>query len=488
MRLAAKLILLFLAGILLIVGIFAYLTIQLDRQLAIAQHQQRAKALAEAVQSDPNLRTDRVNSPTHGIGEPNPSVRFYSSQIRIVQFGTANDQLRPSVPTEMVMTREEITTISLPDETGQQRFYTYVPMPSVDEDGHADRRIEVSDPDLEADHRVRRSIISSLVAFIGVTFLSGMIIVIGGFRMVGEPLQKLTDKVRRIGQGDFTQPLELESNDELQNLARSINEMCDQLTKQRDAIALETASRLEAVEQLRHSDRLTSVGQMAAGFAHEIGTPLNVVAGRAELIAGGGLSADGVQDSAKAIQTESQRITKIVRSLLDFSRPRTPNRTKTCLNDLIQHTLERMKPLADNLNVSLQTQVPTQMIDADIDTGQLEQVLTNLMINAIHSIKTDGAVSLNLDVAKVSLDDQNQTPKYCTIEVVDNGQGIRQSEIGHVFEPFYTTKDVGEGTGLGLSIAHAIVKEHDGWIEVKSIVGKGSVFRVFLPLHEENAQ
>lgn len=482
MQLAAKLILLFLAGILLVVGIFSYATIQSDKQLAILEHQQRAKTIAEAVSKDPDLRVTLDQWIQPRVIDNNQSWRV-QSRIRIIEIGSSGRPVSTEFPKDFVLKQKEITTVTRTDEFGQPRFYSYLPLTDGSSSSVINQRIEVSDTDHQATQRIRRSLVSSIVALLGVTSLSGVIIWIGGVRMVGRPLTLLTEKVQRIGQGDFTDPVELKTKDELARLGDAINEMCTQLSEQRDTINQETQSKLEAIEHLRHSDRLTSVGQMAAGFAHEIGTPLNVILGRAELIATGSMPAEQIQKNAETIKQESQRISKIVRSLLDFSRPTKPHRQQVDLKNLLQKTCDTLQPLAKKECSQILLHTPNDNPNTFIDPIQIEQVLTNLIINGIQSTGDQGTVDISLgsETRQEQGGEKSTSRTYHVITLTDNGMGMSVDQLKRIFDPFFTTKTVGDGTGLGLSIAHGIVREHDGWIDVESDLGQGSTFRVFLP-------
>lgn len=484
MRLAAKLVLLFLVGMLLIVALFSYLTIQLDHRLAISEHQRHAAELVDAVkQSIPSPEgTIPASDLRNQLGWSVMQIR--ESRIRLVDVTNGDELYRPSVPAELIITNREITTVSRPDETGRNRFYTYIPLQDGSTNQGRTESLEISSPDPGADDRFRRSLISSLIALLGVTTLSGLVIVVGGVKMVGKPLNALIEKVHRVGQGDFSKPVQVRSGDELGRLGKAINQMCEQLDHQRYKLKAETASRIEAVEQLRHAERLNMVGRMAAGIAHEIGTPLNVVSGRAELIASGMLSEDAIKESAKTIQSESQRITTIVRHLLDFARESTPKRSQQDLNQLISLTASLMEPLAAKHQTRLVLRLPDPPLHANIDPGQIQQVLTNLIVNAIQTIQDAGEVIVSLDQAdsQASSDPDTETNRFCRIAITDNGPGIAQQDLEHIFEPFFTTKDIGEGTGLGLSISHGIVQEHQGWIKVESEEEQGSTFSIYLPM------
>jgi two-component system NtrC family sensor kinase len=486
MRLAAKLILLFLVGLSLIAGLFSYLTIQQDQRLAIIEHEQHAADIAASLK--PSIE-QAIGKPTatelaRTFDQSTRSLRHV--RVRWVEFSAGSDRSRlPSVPMEMIVTTREITTVSMPNASGQDFLYTYLPVESTDEKAK-NARIEISAPDPGADDRLRRSLRSSLIALLGVTTLSGLVIFLGGIKMVGEPLNRLIDKVHRVGRGDFSQPVVLSSNDELGKLGTALNEMCGQLNAQRERIETEATSRLAAVEQLRRAERLNMVGRMAAGIAHEIGTPLNVVTGRAELIASGQLSDHESRSSALTIQAEAQRITKIIRELLDFARQSTPQRSTLDLVALIKSTVNLMEPLVAKHDATLEVSLPESSMLANVDPGQIQQVLTNLIINAAQAADRDGQVRIAISQVRTKPDGEDgKVGPYCKIEIRDNGKGLPDSERQHIFEPFFTTKDVGEGTGLGLSISHGIVQEHQGWIEVESELGVGSCFSILLPTADD---
>ncbi len=488
MRLAAKLVLLFLVGILLIVGLFSFLTIKQDERLAMADHQRYASDFAAALQqaaegSDPNELHKFVAK----------SMReFRHVQVRMVEFSSGGDLARrPAVPQSMIISQTNVTTISMPDPSGHDVLYTYVPVEDHDT-GNADPTgsLEISAPAKESAERFRRSVISSVIALLGVATLSGIVIVVGGVAMVGKPLNELIEKVQRVGRGDFGGPVQLKSTDELGSLGTALNEMCDQLTEQRNKLDAEAAARVATLEQLRHSDRLNTVGRMAAGIAHEIGTPLNVVSGRAELIADGQLSQEATRDSARAIQSEAKRIAKIIRELLDFARQTTPNRARHALNDVIVSTAKLMRPLAAKHGTEIKIDLPQQPLVADFDSGQIQQVVTNLIVNAVQSTGDHGLITITLSEVNAKRPEQQHgsveglsgmEALYCKISIRDNGAGMTDTIREHIFEPFFTTKDVGDGTGLGLSISHGIIHEHDGWIDVESEVGHGSCLSIYLP-------
>lgn len=346
--------------------------------------------------------------------------------------------------------------------------------------------LEFSQPLDEVHGHMRGTMIRAGTLILGMLLCGGAFILMG-IRGVGQRLEKLTEKTKRIGQGDFSTPLQLRGNDELNQLATALNEMSDQLAEQQEEIRTESTARLAAVEQLRHVDRLNTVGRLASGVAHELGTPLNVVSGRADLIASGRLDADQTRESALAIKSEADRMTNIIRQLLDFARRGTSQRSSIDFRHVADQCAELLRSMATKQNVQLVVNGEGPLM-ANVDPAQMQQVLTNLVVNSIQAMPAGGTVSIELEHKSTQPPGapNASTEPYCCLSVSDEGVGISAEDRQHLFEPFFTTKDVGEGTGLGLSVSYGIVQDHDGWIVVQSVPGRGSRFTVFLPSNESS--
>jgi signal transduction histidine kinase len=259
--------------------------------------------------------------------------------------------------------------------------------------------------------------------------------------------------------------------------------MCEQLNDAQEKVREETTARIAAIEQLRHADRLKTVGGLASGIAHELGTPLNVVSGRASLIATGDLSETEVLESATIIKTQSERMTAIIRHLLNFARRHLPKKTMVDLRQIILQTINLMVPLAQKQKAKLCFAGEDITAMVRVDAGQIQQVLTNLIVNALQAMPKEGKVEVGIrpENAQNLEGDKDSGKEYFCVYVMDEGVGIQEKNMQHLFEPFFTTKDTGQGTGLGLSIAYGIIQEHGGWIEVKSTPRAGSCFSVYLP-------
>jgi signal transduction histidine kinase len=255
-------------------------------------------------------------------------------------------------------------------------------------------------------------------------------------------------------------------------------------------LADETEQRLAAGEQLRHADRLSTVGKLASGVAHELGTPLNVVSGRAKMIVRGQAIGPAVVESAQTIVEQSERMTQIIKQLLGFARRRQPQRKQESLRALAERTLALLRQMAEKAGITFAALDGAPGPIVEVDVSMVEQALTNLVVNAIQAMPTGGSIRVRVGVEAASppADLGGTQAEYACVHVEDQGVGMTPDQMAHVFEPFFTTKEVGEGTGLGLSVAYGIVRDHGGWIGVASEPNQGSRFSIYLPLARETVK
>jgi two-component system NtrC family sensor kinase len=325
---------------------------------------------------------------------------------------------------------------------------------------------------------VRNTLLTTIVM---VTVCGAIALLLGGW-FVGRPIRSLVDKAQRIGHGDLSGPLALRQRDEIGELADEMNAMCDRLGAAAADLAVATEAKITMLEQLRHADRLSTVGKLASGIAHELGTPLNVVSGRARMIASG-LDPTEAHDSADIIVVQAQRMTRIIRQLLDFARRRSAHKSPEDLRQVARQTVSLLSPIAEKKKVEIVLVEPDDAFLAEVDASQLQQALTNLIVNGIQAMPQGGTITVSMARAQTQppADVSGAYGPYLRLDVTDEGVGMAADTMAHIFEPFFTTKPVGEGTGLGLSVTYGIVKEHGGWLAVSSLVGKGSTFSVYLP-------
>ncbi len=305
---------------------------------------------------------------------------------------------------------------------------------------------------------------------------------VGAF-FIGRPIRALVDQARRIGGGDLSSHVHLQQNDEIGELSSEMNRMADSLVEARERAQTEASRRLDAVAQLRHADRLTTVGTLAAGIAHELGTPINVITGYGQLILEDPAAKAG-HDHAAVIVDQAGRITAIVRQLLDFARrgevSSEANGPPSCdCAEVLRSTMGLLDAIFRSASVDLEM-TADEPLPAAIAPGELQQVLTNLAMNAVQAMPDGGVLRIVADTAARGAAGAAPAP-HVRITVEDHGCGIPAELLERVFEPFFTTKDVGRGTGLGLAVAWGIMNDRHGCIEVESEAGRGTKFTVWIP-------
>jgi len=483
MKLTAKIIMIVFLAMTLLTCASAYLSIRQQLVGFQREKEQHARELQPQVSRD--LRKAWKERGRAGVRDvmSRMAVEVRTTKMRFVQFNVnAGHPDSPTVSSQSLrrVYHGEIESVVVHEATGKRALHTYVPV-SFDEQSTVG--VELSDSLASLEVQKQQTMQTTMVTLLGLVLVCVGIVAITGVRLVARPLRALVDKTREVGRGEFSNPVVIRGHDELAELGAALNEMGDRLRDQKETIEAETASRIEAINQLRHADRLKTVGRLAAGIAHELGTPLNIISGRAELIESGKLSTDETCQSAHAIKAEADRITGIIRQLLDFARGSNLQRRNVEIASLANRTVDLVRTLIDGKRIEIHTDTPPDPLRANVDESQIQQVLTNVIVNAIQSVEDEGEVIVRVTEGReIPPDRPDAAPvDVAIVEVSDDGVGIDATDLDQIFEPFFTTKDIGKGTGLGLSIAYGIVQEHGGWIDVTSQVGQGSRFTIYLP-------
>lgn len=307
-------------------------------------------------------------------------------------------------------------------------------------------------------------------------------------RRVAIPLRRLVEAIDGVSKGDLSRAVLPERNDEIGTLGGRFNDMMNYLREAREKEARATAARVATEAHLRRAEKLATVGQMAAEIAHEVGTPLNVIGGRARTLARKANEPADVQKNATIISTQVDRITKIINQVLDSARKSRPTGGEVDVLKTVHETLEfvdeHIKQRA--IEVELRSEPELRPIPGNAD--EIQQVCLNLIMNAIHAMPEGGKLGITIEYVirrKEGLDLAPPAP-FLMLAFADTGPGVPEADRARIFDAFFTTKEVGEGTGLGLPVSHGIVKDHDGWMEVGDRPGGGAVFRVYLPLPSES--
>lgn len=379
--------------------------------------------------------------------------------------------------------KEIIRHVRLPDD--QQRIIAYFPLALP---GQRLSAIEISEPLATMYVYIRNTLVHNSVLLLAVIVISGLTVWILGIRIVGRPVREMVQLAEGVGHGHFDRHISLAgTRDEFTDLGAGLNSMVDHLRESRERLGEQIQKQIETLEQLHHAERLTTAGKLASGLAHELGTPLNVVSGRAKMIASLTLDSNQIKESASIISEQTDRMTGLIRRLLDFvRRPGTLKQTVEP-SQVVTHVLTLLQPMAKQAKVTLELRCDAGDITVQADPGQLQQVVSNLVMNAINAMPDGGTVEISIvtELIQPPAGLGGEEATYARLAVADSGIGIPEENLKRIFVPFFTTMDVGKGTGLGLSIAHGIIRDHDGWIDVKSTIGKGSTFSIYLPLGEK---
>jgi len=318
------------------------------------------------------------------------------------------------------------------------------------------------------------------------------------WKVVGRPVQALERGTDRLKDGDLGYQITVESEDEIGDLARSFNDMSSQLKAEHTENVAWTHTLEQRVEQktreLRrahehalHTEKMASIGKMAAVLAHEINNPLSGILTYAKLLRKYLDHADNgrdrrqeICDSLDLIASESRRCGDLVKNLLTFSRTTPMNLQPTNLNSVIEQALRLIQHQLELSSIHVEEHLEADLPLVDCDGAQIEQVLLALLMNAIDAMPQGG----NLWITSKSDAEAGQL----RLVVRDDGAGIPPEILPRIFEPFLTTKETGRGVGLGLAISHSILERHNGTIAVQSEVGKGTTFTVTLPWEKEAAK
>jgi PAS domain S-box-containing protein len=239
------------------------------------------------------------------------------------------------------------------------------------------------------------------------------------------------------------------------------------------AIILDISDRKVLESQLRQTERLAEMGTLAAGMAHEIGTPMNVILGRAEYLMRK-TSEDSTKQGLTTIVTQVERITKIMNQLLSFARRRPIERRPIVLASVVQEMLDVVQDRLQRQQIQAILNFDGKAPKVFADPDQMRQVILNLVMNALQAMEEGGTLRIT----------QECKDSYVYLSIADTGCGIPKENLSKLFTPFFTTKEVGEGTGLGLTVVHGIIQEHEGTIRVESQKKKGSTFIISLPIFD----
>jgi len=307
---------------------------------------------------------------------------------------------------------------------------------------------------------------------------------------VSVPISILAKGMEEVAAGNLNHTVKIDTKDELGALATSFNAMTSDIRKAKNEL-VEWGSTLEkkvqekteairkAQAQLVHSEKLASLGRMAAGVAHEINSPLTGIVTFSHLLQKKFAAGTQEREDIDVIIDQANRCSNIIKGLLGFARASAADKTAVNINDILNSLLNIVRNKADFFNVKIVPNYEEKLHYVKADTSQLQQVFLNMIMNAADAMDGKGTITINT---------KNTTENgmnFIEIEFRDTGSGITDKNLEKIFEPFFTTKPVGKGTGLGLAVSHGIIQEHGGNIFVKTKPGNGTSFFIKLPANKE---
>jgi two-component system NtrC family sensor kinase len=331
---------------------------------------------------------------------------------------------------------------------------------------------------------------SVMLTFTGIAALCTVLLLIILFFItssITNPLRRMVLATNRIAQGDLNHQVRIGFRDEVGQLAHSFNLMTENLKLANENLiqwgkTLEkrveerTKELREMQDYLLQSEKLRSLGKMAAGVAHEINNPLTSILINTHLMLEKLERRHEFYENLSLIADETSRCTQIVKGLLEFARQNPPQKVHTNINELIERTTQLLENQASFQNVRIVKELDDSLPTIKLDRNKIQQVFWNLMLNACEAMPKGGQLTIS--------DGLSADGRRIEVRFADSGVGIPKDNVNKLFDPFFTTKST--GTGLGLAVSYGIIQQHDGRIEVKSEVGRGTVFTLSFPVEDHS--
>jgi len=484
MRIATRIFLYLFTLIATASAVLGYVSIQDERDHLLSGIRSEARLMARSLAAvlrfyhpgDPSVDLDKLlDDISPRQWDPPPMLRFYDQVGAPHGNACAHCNLLPlpykkiDLHTLGVDGREEFI------ERGVDQFFSII-IPVIGPGNSRQGALEVVLPLQQVNQTLagttRRFLLFTVVLVFGI----GSLIILIAKWNITQPITKLINAARHLGAGDFSSRVEPTGVVDLDRLASELNRMAEQLEEQNDKRDRFYQEKLELEKGLRHAEKLASIGQLSSGLAHEIGTRLNVISGRAEQLLSKVSANDSSRKSLATIVQQSEHIATLIERLLAFSRKEEKSFRQLSLRHVINEAyslcLLRSKRERNEITLELDLDVT---IHGDVDA--LQQMFVNLLLNSFQATKGAGLIKIS---------SAGEAPNVLKIVYEDNGPGIPVDKHERIFDPFFTTKQVGEGTGLGLYIVASIVEEHSGTIRIDK-ADIGARFIITLPIHPQEA-
>jgi len=359
------------------------------------------------------------------------------------------------------------------DRAGTEQVFSYF-VPLIDAGERINGLLQITRRGSDFDEYIGRVRNQSFAVIAASAVMLSLIILVGHRWSLGRHLRAVEAGVSRVTTEDLGHRLELSGPRELQRIQAAVNAMLDAIERSRQALSAQKDREAELTAKLYQSEKLAAIGQLAAGVAHELGSPLSTIDGKAQQALRRDTLPEPIAAALGRIRREASRMERIIRQLLDFGRANPLDRRPVRADTPLASVLKRAEIPA---HLTLERRIAPEAAEHSVavDLLRLEQALANLLHNALQAARARVRVSCRLAPGEI---------RYC---IEDDGDGVPEAIRAHMFEPFFTTKRTGQGTGLGLAVAHSAAREHGGNIEVGQAAMGGARFSLTLPIAGESS-
>lgn len=493
-HLTTRLVILLMLALMIITGAYDYTRLVRERSRFVEQTREDQRIFAEtlALAVRQNLRRGRTTEELEEllneiVTRPGfIAVTIFGPAGKVVAQNVASGAASPTVDKtvrETLATEEAVSALVTTDSGQMLRYVQPFRWP-----GGQAGAIEVQQTLEEVDRKFRHEIRERVVSRLGLLVAFVLSIVALTRWSIARPIRAVIQGARAVGRGDLTQQVQLGRRDEIGQLADEFNRMASNLQAARQEIFRQAEERLRLEQEVQQVQRLAAVGMLATEVAHEIGTPLNIISGRTEMLDRVIPRDHPERRHLDVVLKQTERISGIIRSLLDYARPQRPMLRQEELLPILARVADLLLGRCRAKQVRIQLDLPVGLPPILGDADRLQQLFLNLLVNALDASPAAGTIRVTTGPDPVLPDEdrigivRGKAEGPClAIHIVDRGKGIPPEQLDQIFQPFFSTKRRGQGTGMGLPIVEEIVRAHRGEIEILSIPENGTEAIVRLP-------
>lgn len=493
-RISIKLSLVLIAGGFVIFGAYGVYELSSERNGLRRSVEQETMLLGRSLQAavENALRDRQLADIEEAIRhlnriDPTINILIYDPMDRLITAVHASqppDPLSRNAREAAMHSREAVFAFHPPNKS----THAVLALPLTDDNGVLLGGLLVVRPLLDMRRALgdlQQGIIITVLLFILTTTVLGLV---AGAVYINRPLGRMAAAMEEVRAGNLQSEVPIDRKDEMGAIAAEFNAMVTELREARHRLEEEAASRHRLQHALQEADKLIAIGQLSAGLAHEIGSPLQVLKGRARTLLTREHDAAEVRRIAEILVSQTDRLTRIVEQLLRFTRRRPASLSRSDLRLAVNNVLDLMQYEAHRRNVSLTLTGAEMLPPLWVETDEIQQITLNLIANALTATPRGGRVTMHIEESKLpSRNGGGEVPAVLLV-VMDTGCGISADVRERLFEPFFTTRAAEGGTGLGLAVVKSLVTEHGGAIVVESEAGVGSRFSVSLPVYHSAAR